>query len=215
MNSTNLSGRRPFTEQHRSDLLSAAAQDRLVEQALAQWIEADGRARLLVDGACKICWMNAAAESLVSGAAALIIRNGHLRTRENRFERRLQEFIDGAGAQVSTCCVVDVNSGERVVLTASRLGAPPGEMVALTLLRVDDDFAFDLADLRSAFGFTPSEASVTYRLMCGRTAEEAAQDLGVSLATVRTHIKRTYAKLGVSSREGFFHRLTPFVILLA
>jgi DNA-binding CsgD family transcriptional regulator len=50
--------------------------------------------------------------------------------------------------------------------------------------------------------------------MCGRTAEEASHELGVSLETVRTHIKRAYAKLGVCSREGFFHRLTPFVILL-
>jgi DNA-binding CsgD family transcriptional regulator len=34
----------------------------------------------------------------------------------------------------------------------------------------------------------------------------------VSLETVRTHIKRTYGKLGVRSRERFFYKLAPFVI---
>jgi len=214
MRTANLYERRTFAEPDLSDRFSSAPDDDKLEHALAHWIEGEGRARVLVDAALRVCWMNPAAESLMSGPNSLLIRNGHIRTRENRFDRQLRELIDGASAQMSTCCLHDAKAGEHLVLTAVRLSPPSDDMVGLTLLCATDDFPFQLADLHSAFGLTQTESRVAYHLMCGRTAEEASHELGVSLETVRTHIKRAYAKLGVSSREGFFHRLTPFIILL-
>jgi DNA-binding CsgD family transcriptional regulator len=211
----NLYERRTFAEPHWSDRLSSVYDDEKLEQALAHWIEVDGRARVLVDDALRVCWINPSAESLINGPDSLLIRNGHIRTRENRFDRQLRELIDHATSQMSTCCLRDAKSGEHLVLTAVRLSEPSEEMVGLTVQRANENFPFRLADLHAAFGFTETEGRVAYQLMCGHTAEETSQELGVSLETVRTHIKRAYAKLGVSSREGFFHRLTPFVILLA
>ena len=46
--------------------------------------------------------------------------------------------------------------------------------------------------------------------MDGATAAEAASDLGISLETARTHVRRAYAKLNVSSREEMFARISPF-----
>ncbi|CAN7385552.1 helix-turn-helix transcriptional regulator [Phenylobacterium sp. LjRoot225] len=214
MRTANLYERQPFAEPHRPDRFSSAPDYEKLEHALAHWIEAEGRARVLVDDALRVCWLNPSAESLMSGPNSILIRNGHIRTRENRFDRQLRELIDGAASQMSTCCLHDAKAGEHLVLTAVRLSAPSDDMVGLTLLRATEDFPFRFADLHSAFGLTQTESRVAYHLMCGRTAEEASQELGVSLETVRTHIKRAYAKLGVCSREGFFHRLTPFVILL-
>ena len=186
-----------------------------LDQAVVVWVERERRARVLVDDALRVLWMSSSAEQIVSGPNSLLIRNGHIRTRENRFDHRLRELINGASSQTSACCLHDAKTGEHLVLTAVRLSPPSDDMVGLTLLRASDDFPFDLADLHSAFGFTQTEARVACCLMGGHTAGETAEDLGVSLETVRTHIKRAYAKLGVSSREGFFHRLTPFLIPLA
>lgn len=186
-----------------------------LDQALAVWVERERRARILVDDALRVLWMSSSAERMMSGPNSLLIRNGHMRTRENRFDQQLRELIRGATLQTSTCCLHDAKMSEHLVLTAVRLSPPSDDMVGLTLLRASDDFPFDLADLHSAFGFTQTESRVAYRLMGGLTAGETADELGVSLETVRTHIKRAYAKLGVSSREGFFYRLTPFVIPLA
>jgi DNA-binding CsgD family transcriptional regulator len=193
---------------------SAPAPGQLGE-ALAGWVEHERRARMLVDDMLRVLWMSSSAERMMSGPNSLLIRNGHIRTRENRFDQQVRELISNAGSQLSTCCLYDAKTGEHLVLTAVRLSAPSDDMVGLTLLRASEDFPFHLADLHSAFGFTQTESRVAYRLMGGRTAGETADELGVSLETVRTHIKRAYAKLGVSSREGFFHRLTPFVIPLA
>jgi len=214
MNSWNLYERRSFADPHRLGRPAPAPDDGSIEAALAQWIEAEGSARVLVDDTLRICWMSRSAQSLMSGPNSLLIRNGHIRTRENRFDRQLQELIAGASQRVSTCCVHDAKAGEHLVLIAVRLSAPSDNMIGLTLERADGDFPFHLADLPSAFGLTRTESRVAHNLVGGRTAEQTAEDLGVSLETIRTHIKRAYAKLGVSSREGFFHRLMPFVVRL-
>jgi DNA-binding CsgD family transcriptional regulator len=186
-----------------------------LDQALLGWVGLEPRARMLVDDALRVHWMSPAAEELLRRPNSLLIRNGCVHTRENRFERQLRQLVNDASARVSTCCFYDAKFGQHIVLTAVRLSAPSQGMVGLTFLRASDDVPFDLVDLHSAFGFTQTEARVTYCLISGRTAGETAEDLGVSLETVRTHIKRAYAKLGVSSREGFFRRLSPFVIPLS
>ena len=204
-----------FAEKIRRISAGRAPGDAPLDQAVAVWVERERRARVLVDDALRVLWMSSSAERMMSGPNSLLIRNGHIRTRENRFDHQLRDLISGASLQTSTCCLHDAKTGEHLVLTAVRLSPPSDDMVGLTLLRASEDFPFDLVDLHSAFGFTRTESRVAYRLMGGRTAGETADELGVSLETVRTHIKRAYAKLGVSSREGFFYRLAPFVIPLA
>jgi DNA-binding CsgD family transcriptional regulator len=213
MRTPDLDESRTFVDPHRLSQPRSIADDVFLDQALARWIELEARARVLVDDALRVHWMNPAAENLMKGFHSILVRNGHIRTRENRFDRQLRELIDCAPMQAPTCCMHDTKTGELLVVTAVRLSAPSDDMVGLTLLRANEDFPFQLTGLHAAFGITQTEGRVAYRLMCGRTAEEAAQDLGVSLETVRTHIKRAYAKLGVSSREAFFHRLTPFMVL--
>jgi DNA-directed RNA polymerase specialized sigma24 family protein len=51
-----------------------------------------------------------------------------------------------------------------------------------------------------------------FSAVAGKTAQDAAREQGTSVDTVRTHIRRLYAKLDVNSREGLFTRLRPFLI---
>lgn len=66
------------------------------------------------------------------------------------------------------------------------------------------------ADFGPALDLTCAEANLLKRLVDGATVKEAAIDLRVTLETARTHVKRAYAKLGVSSREEMFARISPF-----
>ena len=52
--------------------------------------------------------------------------------------------------------------------------------------------------LQGLFGLTAAEAAVAVALAQGRAAEDLAGRLGVSLNTVRTHIKNVLAKTGTS-----------------
>lgn len=186
-----------------------------LRHALAHWMETDAGARVLVDNQLHAWWVSPAADAVLAETSALVLRNGFIRTRENRFERQLREMVDNATREVTIQCIYDQRTEEHIVLTAQRLNAPSDHLIGITLQRANEDFVFRLADLRDAFGFTRTEGRVAYHLMCGLTAEETSRHLQVSLETVRTHIKRAYAKLGVSSREAFFHRLTPFIVVFA
>ena len=50
--------------------------------------------------------------------------------------------------------------------------------------------------LRELFGLTPAEAAIAALLTQGCTAEEAAERTGVTMNTIRTHLKRTLEKTG-------------------
>lgn len=58
-----------------------------------------------------------------------------------------------------------------------------------------------LPDLRPLFGLTPAEMKVVKHLVSGMTADELASHLEITLEAARTHIRRVYNKMGVSSRE--------------
>jgi DNA-binding CsgD family transcriptional regulator len=186
-----------------------------LDHILARWLDRETRPRLLVDCELSVHWLSAAAVELLSSDQPLLHRSGKLRTRDPRFERLLRAFFAGLQVEhISTFCLTNPDSGEHLLLSATRLPPPWSHLIGLSLRPTSEDLGIRLADLRQAFGLTPTEGRVTHHLIEGKTADETAEDLGVSLDTVRTHIKRTYAKLGVCSREGFFHKLAPFVVAL-
>jgi DNA-binding CsgD family transcriptional regulator len=68
--------------------------------------------------------------------------------------------------------------------------------VALVILRAPEDVPMpSQAELRSLFALTPAEARVAC-LLPERTVEEIARDLGVRVATVRSHVQQLLSKTG-------------------
>ena len=61
----------------------------------------------------------------------------------------------------------------------------------------------DIGDWPGAhLGLSSRESEVLVRLAQGRTPKEVAGDLGVSIETVRTHVRHLYRKLEVTDRAG-------------
>lgn len=84
------------------------------------------------------------------------------------------------------------------------------ETLAVTIQLADDHFEPQLADLRDAFGLTPSELLIVEMLQLGHGANEIGKGLGISVHTVRAHLRHCYDKLGVSSREELWQKLAPY-----
>lgn len=61
----------------------------------------------------------------------------------------------------------------------------------------------DPAALKSAYGFTPTEARVAISLLECATIHDVAEQLEVGEASVRSHVKQIYVKLGVDTRARF------------
>lgn len=65
-----------------------------------------------------------------------------------------------------------------------------------------------VASIRSSTGLSDREAQIAYHAALGRSDREIAEVLFVSLATVRTHLRHIYRKLGVSNRSSLCRRLS-------
>jgi len=204
--------RRAFIDDDRDG--AEADRSAVADHIIAQWMDIESRARLLVDEKLTIYWASAAAQELLNGRKVeipLLHRGSRLFTTHTPNQRELAAFVSRANGKPSTYCVYVDQPEQYVLVAATRLRAPWQDLIGLTVHVASETIEFYCGDLKQAFGFTPAEARVANSLLSGKTAAEAADNLRVSLETVRTHIKRAYGKLGVSSREGFFHILTPFV----
>lgn len=61
--------------------------------------------------------------------------------------------------------------------------------------------------LRDSFGLTPAETRLAARLKDGLTLKEAAEDLGVSLNTVRNQLRAVFEKMGLSRQSDLVRAL--------
>jgi DNA-binding CsgD family transcriptional regulator len=177
---------------------------------LETWFEAGRRARLIVDDDLVLQWCNGAARSLLERRDPLLLSALALRTGNAGCNRRLQEFVRGAGRAISILCLPDAAGEDHLLISAVRL--QQGGTVGLTAFFASGGIDCQWADLREAFGLTACEREIAQALASGHTAEAVAQKLQTSVKTVRTHIRHVYSKLGVSSREELFHKLTPYMI---
>ena len=89
-------------------------------------------------------------------------------------------------------------------------GLPPA--TALMIYPVDQEDRFLWSDFPKVFGLTRAETVVVKMIVGGASADMIAEELSVAIDTVRTHVRRIYAKLGVNNREQLFSRISPFRI---
>jgi len=185
-------------------------QDRVTsEGALASWLDADRRGRLILEDDLTLRWCNAAARHMLTNGGRLVLRNGTVRPREPARAQQFSQFIQSSDARLSVYCLTD-QEDHHLVLAARRL--PGAALIGLTAYDADETFEYHWADLSQAFGLTGAEREIAQALGGGLTAEGIASRFRVSVKTVRTHIRHVYSKLEVSSREELFHKLAPYML---
>jgi len=67
--------------------------------------------------------------------------------------------------------------------------------------------SFVKANLQKTYRLTRAETRLVEQLLMGKTPAEAAEQLGVTIHTVRTYLKRLYQKLGVKSQATLVSKL--------
>lgn len=92
-------------------------------------------------------------------------------------------------------------------LTARQRGGPAGLLVvrAPGAPPVRDDQRAPLIEL--AYGLTRQEALVALKVAGGASPDAAAETLGVSINTIRTHLRRCYEKMGVEGQTEMVSRI--------
>ena len=174
-----------------------------------RWFELYPRPCLLLGRRLQVLTMNGAAKALLEVETALQLREGAVWARDRKAHLMLEEAVRQAPLGDPMRRIL-FGVASTYVLRFVALGCDEDDPVALTLRSTDQE---DLlcADLSEPFGMTQGEQRIVERLLRGCSSQEIADAMGKSVLTVRTHIKRAYAKLSVTTREQLFARLLPFL----
>jgi DNA-binding CsgD family transcriptional regulator len=164
---------------------------------------------LLTDARGHVLYANAAAHQIAGWKDGIAITSGQLSVTcagiRAAFGKAIEEAATGRGRPL---CRIEVERPAhnkppyRLLLmpvpSAAGLYQPTA---AVLIIDTEARPELDAEILGELFFLTPAEARVTAKLGVGRSADEIAEEMGVSLETVRTHIRRVLSKTG-TGRQG-------------
>ena len=179
---------------------------------------------ILLDRRARIV-ANAAARALDSDDGPLHLRGATLSARVPPHSQRLGELVRIAlrGAPAGSMSVPRPSDGSLLtILVSSVRGRDVGRFTdlsmpdaAVLLFIVDpaNRAGIPLPLIMDAYGLTPAEARVALATSSGLTIPETALQLGLSPNTIKTHLRKVFAKTG-TNRQTELARLMASVGLL-
>lgn len=165
-----------------------------------------------VDPRSRVIWMNAAAEERLKTFPALRISHGKLRTAKPALQSQLQEALSRAGDLLDYVRFRDAESdpdqdisfpvllGEeedgsllicRVLVAGSRIYVCFGDEARL---------ARSIKRAAIVFGLSDAQHSLAERVANGLSLEQSATEMGITVNTARTHLRRMYDKTGARNQ---------------
>ena len=167
----------------------------------------------LVDRLGRIVFMNRAAEQQVRAGAAVRIENDHLvpvdpMAREAMSRALAEAIADEASAAVAGVSLALPGAGSSLVATVLPLTRGErhnvcGAFSAMAAVFVQDPVVvppFPGEAFAELYGLTGGELRVLLALAPGLSVKEAAEVLGISETTAKTHLQHIYAKTGTSKQ---------------
>ena len=186
----------------------------ILNDVAKNWLEQVSIALFLVSDDLRAIWVNASGRSLMKQLGLRQDSFGVVRGNTRELELAVQN-----ARRVLQQAVADRANWKNGTTTLTMADYPNGQLQLYTLsingisligcaVTTAGSEARDLSALLTEYGLTSTEKKVVRMLTRGATASEIARTNGSSLLTIRTHIKRIYAKMGVHSREKMFARLS-------
>jgi DNA-binding CsgD family transcriptional regulator len=184
----------------RPDLTAEPLEPSWGEIALAAWLDREGAGHLLLRRDSRVLWASQAASRLLQSGGPLVLRSGRLAVSDPLRQSELDTALSGVGRPGSERLIGDAAGRPAIHLRAR---PTTGGHIAIRLTDIRQP-ALDLPNLRALYGLTESESAVLEALLNGHPPQAIAGQFGNTLQTVRTHLKRAYAKIGVSTKEQLF-----------
>jgi len=169
----------------------------------SELMEELGLAVLALDRGSRIVFANQAAESMLRATACLKLAHGRLTAAiaaENDGLQRAIARVSKTRMGESLALQGALDATHEIFLNITYLPALAmraafGEATIMITARRRSAGALVVAQqLQQAFGLSKAEAGVAKALISGKTPDECAASIGVSLATVRTQLRAIYEK---------------------
>lgn len=170
---------------------------------------------ILTTGDGAIADINGFADQILAEDDGLTLRAGKLVVDKKREQDRLDILLRSAANIV----VTDPNAGGGFLNVSRRSGREPYKVLvtpalggmpffdrkypaaAVYLLDPEKDIELNLRELQQLFDLTYTESTVAASIIKGMDVNETATTLRISSNTVRTHLKRVFAKTGTKKQS--------------
>ena len=162
-----------------------------------------------------VIWMNVHAHDQISNHPVLIISGGRLRARSRSHDAALQEAVDWASRQWQTHLPPEPPSrpARAVILGEDGDAAPVFCWVLIEdgkiLVSFNDEQLLKrrIAVAQGIYGLSTAQAQLAALVAQGFDLAAAAEKLGVTVNTVRTHLKRMFDRTGAHSQSALVSTL--------
>ena len=180
---------------------------------------------ILLDRAARVVFANAAARAVTGDGGPLRLRNSVVTAARATHAQKMEQLIQAAlrNVPVASMSIPHPQDGRLLTLLASsirsrdvdRFGGLGMHDVAAMLVVFDPARPLDIPPERimDAYGLTLAEARVALCAASGASVPETARRLNISANTVKTHLRRVFAKTGVS-RQSELARLITLIGLV-
>jgi DNA-binding CsgD family transcriptional regulator len=158
----------------------------------------DARPRIVIDRDRQVLWRSDNAEKLLAPPVPLHLSGGQLTTDAVSTSSALADFIDGIGGDCDSMLLRGESRKHWAMLLAWSPRDRPEDVCLLLNLSVPLRGVED-SGLARALKLTAAETRVLDRFARLNTPREIASKMGISLSTVRSHLKQIHSKAGVES----------------
>jgi DNA-binding CsgD family transcriptional regulator len=211
----------------RALLISDALDLRTIAAArLEETVDGLSTSIFLTEGQGRIAYMNSSAERLLKAGNALKSTNGRLTAVQPRardtLSRALAQSVDGKAPPATGRHSIALPDADGAGLVANVLplewrdgknpfASLPGA-AAVIVQDPAEPARLPTQALAELYGLTPAESRVIEHIAHGQTPQHAADELGVNLTTVKTHLQKIFAKTNTARQADLVQllaRATP------
>lgn len=181
------------------ELLGAAGVAARTPPPGAAWLELDAESKLLITATLVVEYANAAARDLIAEGDLLIGHGRVLRFGSASATKALAALVDATlrGRCRQRALLAAIGGDRWLAATAVPTVVGPDEHVLLTVHDIRLDRQIDPTPAIEAFGLSRGEAPILAGLLRARSPKEIADEAGISVHTVRAHIRSIFARANV------------------
>jgi DNA-binding CsgD family transcriptional regulator len=172
--------------------------DFIVDSSSADWFEADTCAHFITDNNGEVMNANAAARTLLDDGKLWIDKEGCL-----ALPRRCTTVHDLLSRTIQTAevqrCLCQLAPDQWIGISATTVNEAYPDRFLINVREICPTTDVDMQLIIDHFGISRSEAPILYGLAKAICPKEISRSLGLSVFTIRSHIRSIYAKLKVKN----------------
>lgn len=174
------------------------------------WLADDPQPRLVITSAMDVVWENHAARRLLQPPQAVYLRGKSLCLEDARDSQALESRLGELDAECARIPIVNRSGDTSIVLMAHSHASSGQKLIYLVFRLTLQSFSVRGTGLVECFGLTRAEEQIVEGACQLERAQDTATRLGVSVHTVRTHLRQVFIKMGIHSQQQLLRTALAF-----